>query len=81
VLIDGDDDPRGIEPKLACRRIENALVRLMGHDPIDFVRAVAGSVRTSLSTSARFTTAWRKTSFPFMRSLPTVPVVDTPPST
>src|SRR5437868_8087968 len=36
---------------------------------------------TSLSTSARLMTAWRKTSRPFIRSLPTVPVVDGPPST
>jgi hypothetical protein len=35
----------------------------------------------SLSTSARLTTAWRNTSLPFIRSLPTVPVVEGPPST
>src|SRR5689334_395036 len=38
------------------------------------VRPAAAS--TSLRTSARLTTAWRKTSRPFMRSFPTVPVVE-----
>ena len=44
---------------------------------------VEGRRRPALrsSTSARLTTAWRNTSRPFMRSLPTVPVVEGPPST
>src|SRR6185369_6201805 len=43
------------------------------------VRPAASS--TSFITSARLTTAWRNTSRPFIRSLPTVPVVEGPPST
>src|SRR4029078_6408 len=39
------------------------------------------SSSTSFSTSARFTTACGNTSRPFIRSLPTVPVVEGPPST
>src|SRR5438105_6813266 len=36
---------------------------------------------TSPMTPARLTTAWRNTSRPFILNLPTVPVVDGPPST
>src|SRR5438105_2732930 len=39
------------------------------------------TVGTSPMTPARLTTAWRNTSRPFILNLPTVPVVEGPPST
>ena len=82
VPVDRDHDLFGRQAELLRGGVEDSRIGLVRNDPVDVVgRSGPAADSTSLSTSARLTTAWRNTSRPFMRSLPTVPVVDGPPST
>ena len=42
MLVDGDDDPRGIQPELLGGGVENPLVGLVRNHPIDFLGVMAG---------------------------------------
>ena len=82
MLVDRDHDLRRRKPELSCAvasRIRALAWCGTTQSTSSAVRPAASS--TSFSTSARLTTAWRNTSRPFIRSLPTVPVVEGPPST
>ena len=81
MAVDRDDDLFGRDAELLRRVVDDALVGLMRHEPIDVGRRVAGVLERVLTTSVIMATACLKTSRPSMRRWPTVRVEDGPPST
>jgi len=81
VAVDRGDDFGRRDAELVCRTVDDALVGLVGNEPIDVGCRIAGGLEAASTTSVIIATAWRNTSRPSMRKWPTVPVEDGPPST
>ena len=72
----------GIEAELARGGVEDALVGLVRHEPVDLVGRVARGVEHLVEHVGEVDDRVAEhLACPFMRSLPTVPVVEAPPST
>jgi hypothetical protein len=77
----GRDDFFGDNSKLARAAIDDSLVCLVRHEPVESCAVYPVALNASLITSVIIETACLKTSLPSMRRWPTVWVEDGPPST
>ena len=81
VAVNRHHDPVLRQPQLAAHRVDDALIRLMRHQPVDVPPGQAVGGKASSTASARRVTAWRNTSRPFITKWPGLSRWPTAPST